>query len=117
MTNGPRRRALDFYGPNPLPQRKSVTICVLDVGSAKSSCIIARLRPGAVFGEVALVPEKRARGFGVEAGDGFEEGGFAAAGGSDDGHEMPLGNLDGNLVDQRDFLAVLLNGETDFLEL
>jgi cell division protein FtsA len=39
------RRPLDFYGPNPLPQRKSVTICVLDVGTAKTSCMIARLKP------------------------------------------------------------------------
>ncbi|CAN0602007.1 unnamed protein product, partial [Ectocarpus sp. 12 AP-2014] len=29
----------------PLPQRKSVTICVLDVGTAKTSCMIARLKP------------------------------------------------------------------------
>ena len=45
MASSSRRRPLDFYGPNPLPQRRSVTICVLDVGSAKTSCMIARLKP------------------------------------------------------------------------
>ncbi|MEM1287802.1 MAG: cell division protein FtsA [Pseudomonadota bacterium] len=39
------KRPVDFFGPTPLPQRKSVIVSVLDVGSSKMSCIIARLRP------------------------------------------------------------------------
>ena len=45
MTTRRGKRPHDFYGPTPLPQRKSVVVSVLDVGTAKTSCLIARLRP------------------------------------------------------------------------
>ncbi|MEM6384013.1 MAG: cell division protein FtsA [Pseudomonadota bacterium] len=41
----PAKRPGDFFGPAPLPQRKSVVVSVLDVGTAKTSCMIARLKP------------------------------------------------------------------------
>ncbi|MBV6656156.1 MAG: cell division protein FtsA [Devosiaceae bacterium] len=40
-----RKRPQDFFGPAPLPQRKSVVVSVLDIGTAKTSCLIARLKP------------------------------------------------------------------------
>ncbi len=52
-------------------------------------------------------------GFGVEAGDGFEEGCFTATGGADDGHEVSFGDFDGDVIDEVDFLAVFFNGEAD----
>ncbi|MEA5399331.1 cell division protein FtsA [Synechococcus sp. BA-124 BA4] len=45
MARNGQKRPHDFYGPNPLPQRKSVVVSILDVGTAKTTCIIARLKP------------------------------------------------------------------------
>ena len=70
----------------------------------------------AFFGEVASFPPEGAFGFRVEAGDGLEEGCFAAAGGADDGHEMAPGDGDGHLINQVERFAVFLNGETDVLK-
>jgi cell division protein FtsA len=70
-----RRRPLDFYGPNPLPQRKSVTICVLDIGTAKTSCMIARLKPSeAGFGQRNRTHAIDLRGFGFYRSAGMKSG-------------------------------------------
>ncbi len=75
MSTMSRRRPLDFYGPNPLPQRKSVTVCVLDVGTAKTSCMIARLKPSeASVGQSNRTHAIDVKGFGHYRSQGLKSG-------------------------------------------
>ncbi|MFK7793097.1 MAG: cell division protein FtsA [Devosiaceae bacterium] len=75
MVGTSRLRPLDFYGPNPLPQRKSVSICVLDVGTAKTSCMIARLKPcEARFGQRNRTHTVEVLGFGYYRSQGLKSG-------------------------------------------
>ncbi|MEM6711056.1 MAG: cell division protein FtsA [Pseudomonadota bacterium] len=75
MTPKFKRRAADFYGPSPLPERKSVTVCVLDVGTAKTSCVIARLRPlEAPLASHARSHAVEVKGFGHYRSQGLKSG-------------------------------------------
>jgi hypothetical protein len=67
-------------------------------------------------GEVASFPEDITVGLGLDTGDGFEEGGFSATGGTDDGDEVAAGEADGSFMDEIDLFAAAFDGEADILE-
>ena len=72
--------------------------------------------PVALLREVASFPPEGASGLGIEAGDGFQQSGLAAAGGADDGHEVPPWGSEAGGGHQVDRCAVFLDGETNLLE-
>ncbi len=75
MVMSSRRKPLDFYGPTPLPQRKSITLCVLDVGTAKTTCIIARLKPNELEGaRKGCTHSVEVKGFGHYRSQGLKSG-------------------------------------------
>lgn len=75
MATGPRKRPQEFFGPSPLPQRKSVVVSVLDVGTAKTSCMIARLKPcDPGFGQRYRTHAVEVLGFGHYRTQGLKSG-------------------------------------------
>ena len=69
-----------------------------------------------VLGEIAFIPEQGAAGLRIESRDGFQKSGLATTGRSDDSHEVAFRHADRYAINQRDFLAVFADDETDFLE-
>lgn len=75
MAKSGSKRPYDFYGPSPLPQRKSVMVSILDVGTAKTTCLIARLKPmDASFGQRHRTHAVEVLGFGHYRSAGVKSG-------------------------------------------
>ncbi|MEM1285824.1 MAG: cell division protein FtsA [Pseudomonadota bacterium] len=75
MAPSPTRRPQEFLGPSPLPQRKSVIVSVLDIGSAKTTCMIARLKPCEPgYGQRGRTHHAEVLGFGNYRSKGMKSG-------------------------------------------
>ena len=66
--------------------------------------------------EVPAFPHQRPARLRVQAGDGLEQRGLAAARRADDRHEVTARDREVDLIDEVYGLAVFLNGEADVLE-
>ena len=65
--------------------------------------------------QALAIPQKRACTLGIQARDGFEQGGFSASRRTYDGHEMPPRHADRDVIDKVDLVAVFFDGKTNFL--
>lgn len=70
----------------------------------------------AVFSKVATLPEDFAGVFLLEAGDGFHQGGFAAAGGSNDGEQVAGGDAEVDVFEEGLIFPVAEDAERDVVE-